>query len=189
MNDKKTTPNGSWAAAPDLDWSQVRETVLMLQLSAAQIESALKDSNASVEVLSESFTAMAGYVRTMSTAASDLPATGEVGAIRETLTGTADQVSGMVNHTIVAFQFYDKLMQRLTHVCHGLSMLGRLVDDRSRLYDPAEWAQLQKELRSRYTTAEEVAMFEAVLAGVPVQEALERFVAERMAQSDDIELF
>jgi hypothetical protein len=32
-------------------------------------------------------------------------------------------------------------------------------------------------------------MFESVLSGVPVQEAIERFFAQRMATSDDIELF
>ena len=39
MND---TPRRTRVNAPDLDWSQVRETVLMLELSAGQIEGAMK---------------------------------------------------------------------------------------------------------------------------------------------------
>ncbi len=189
MNTSKELAAGSRAAAPDLDWSQVRETVLMLELSAAQIESAMRDSNSSVNVLSESFTAMAGYVHAMSASLASLPSGGEVGAAKESLTGMAGQVSGMVNHTIVAFQFYDKLVQRLDHVCHSLSLLGGLVADRSRLYNPDEWAVLQNSIRAKYSTPDERAMFEAVLAGVPVQEAINNFFAGRMAASDDIELF
>ncbi len=189
MVKSKELAGGSRAGAPDLDWSQVRETVLMLELSAAQIESAMRDSNSSVDVLSESFTAMAGYVHAMSASLASLPDSGEVGASKDSLTGMADQVSGMVNHTIIAFQFYDKLVQRLNHVCHSLSLLGGLVADRSRLYNPGEWTVLQDSIRAKYTTPDELAMFESVLAGMPVQEAIDHFLAQRMAASDDIELF
>jgi hypothetical protein len=41
--------HGSTAHAPDLDWSQVRETVLMLHLAAGQVEAAMRESTASVE--------------------------------------------------------------------------------------------------------------------------------------------
>ena len=58
---------GSSAHSPDLDWSQVRETVLMLELAVGQIESALKEGNSSVEVLTDSFTSMAGYMRMVHT--------------------------------------------------------------------------------------------------------------------------
>ena len=56
------TPRGTEAHAPDLAWSQVRETVLMLELAAGQVDAAMRDSNASVNVLTESFTAMAGLL-------------------------------------------------------------------------------------------------------------------------------
>jgi hypothetical protein len=161
----------------------------MLQLSAAQIQSAMQDSNTSVEVLSESFTAMAGYVLSMSSALDSLPSTGEAGATKASLTGTAEQVSGMLSHTIVAFQFYDKLVQRLAHVCHSLELLGDLVADRNRLYNPAEWAGLQESIRAKFSTPDELFLFESVMAGVPVQDAINRFLAERMSISNDIELF
>ena len=55
-----STNVGSTAARPDLDWSQVRETILMLNLALAQLEIAMHDSSGSVEVLSRSFTGMSG---------------------------------------------------------------------------------------------------------------------------------
>ena len=56
---------GTSAHSPDLDWSQVRETVLMLELAVGQIDAAMKEGNSSVEVLTDSFTSMAGYMRMM----------------------------------------------------------------------------------------------------------------------------
>jgi phospholipid N-methyltransferase len=48
MSDEIDAPRGTSAHMPGLNWSQVRETVLMLELSAAQIEAAMKDSNSSM---------------------------------------------------------------------------------------------------------------------------------------------
>jgi hypothetical protein len=187
--DKKAHPGGTSAHAPDLNWSQVRETVLLLELAAVQIEAAMKDSNASVEVLTDSVTGMAGNMRMISETASKLPDQGEVGNTKMELLGIAEQVSGMVHQTIIAFQFYDKLVQRLSHVGISLGDLSNLVGDTQRLFNPGEWVDLQTKIRSKYTTREEIAMFDAVMQGVPVQEAIERFMNEMKEKSDDIELF
>ena len=44
MSDETNLPRGTSAHMPDLNWSQVRETVLMLELSAVQIEAAMKET-------------------------------------------------------------------------------------------------------------------------------------------------
>lgn len=182
-------PRGTRAHTPDLDWSQVRETVIMLELSAGQIEGAMTDSNSSVDVLTQSFTTMAESLQIIATAVQRLPATGETGDIKGTLEGVTSEVSSMVNQAIVAFQFYDKLVQRLGHVTHSLASLSELVSDRSRLFNPDEWKVLQDSIRSKYTMKEEQAMFEAVMQGMPVQQAIQQFLADMKNQSDDIELF
>ena len=185
----ETTPRGTGVNSPDLDWSQVRETVLMLELSAGQIEGAMKDSNSSVEVLTDSFTTMAGYMRMISETVAHLPDEGETGAAKESLRGVTEHVSGMVHQAIIAFQFYDKLVQRLAHVNHSLAGLSGLVSDRTRLFNPVEWLALQEKIRSKYSMREEQQMFEAVMNGMPVKEALEKFMTEMKDKSDDIELF
>jgi hypothetical protein len=189
MNDIDIQPRGTTAHTPDLNWSQVRETVLMLELAALQIEAAMKDSNASVEVLANSFTSMAGYLRTISDTVQSLPETEEMAGVKQSLIGTSGQVSGMVHQAIVAFQFYDKLVQRLSHVGHSLGALSDLVADQRRLYNPHEWVGLQEKIRSKYSTREELAMFEAVMQGIPIQDAVDRCMAEMHQKSDDIELF
>ena len=189
MANDENKPSGTRAHAPDLDWSQVRETVLMMELAAGQIEAAMKDSNSSVEVLTGTFTTMAGYMRTIGETVAALPDDGEAGAAKAGLQGATQHVSGMVNQAIIAFQFYDKMVQRLAHVNHSLASLADLVGDKARLYNPGEWVALQEKIRSKYSMREEVEMFEAVLAGVPVAEAIDKFMASRNQESDDVELF
>lgn len=184
------TLRGTSAHAPDLNWSQVRETVLLLELASAQIESAMKDSNASVDVLTESFTSMAGTMRMMTEMLAAMPADCQDTETRQSLLGAADHVSGMVHQAIIAFQFYDKLVQRLGHVTHSLGDLSMLVGDQRRLYNPQEWVDLQGRIRAKYTTADECTMFEAVMSGTPVAEAVANYVdAMKSKQGDDIELF
>ena len=189
MTVETSHPQGTSAHMPDLSWSQVRETVLMLELAAVQIESAMKDSNASVDVLTDSFTTMAGYMRTISDTIQTLPDQGEVGVAKQNLSGVSDHVSGMVHQAIIAFQFYDKLVQRLAHVGLSLGDLSDLVANPRRLFNPGEWVELQNRIKSKYSTREEIAMFDAVMHGVPVQEAVNKFMAEMSEKSDDIELF
>jgi len=189
MTQETTLPRGTSAHQPDLNWSQVKETVLMLELAAVQIEAAMKDSNASVEVLTNSFTTMAGYMQMISATVQTLPDQGEVGVAKQNLTGVSEHVSTMVHQAIIAFQFYDKLVQRLAHVGISLGNLSELVGDTSRLFNPSQWVELQNQIRAKYSTREEIAMFEAVMRGMPVQEAIDHFMAEMKEKSDDIELF
>jgi len=189
MSKEPLHPRGTSAHRPDLNWSQVRETVLMLELSAVQIEAAMKDSDSSVEVLTDSFTTMASYMRTISDTIQTLPDHGKVGVAKQNLSGVSEHVSSMVHQAIIAFQFYDKLVQRLAHVGISLGDLSDLVADGQRLYNPSEWVSLQNKIKTKYTTREEIAMFEAVMQGMPVQEAVDKFMAEMKEKSDDIELF
>jgi hypothetical protein len=112
-----------------------------------------------------------------------------VGARKAALLADAREVDGTAQQAIIAFQFYDRLSQRLAHVCASLADLSALVADPARAQSREEWVRLQESIRSKYTSAEERQMFEAVLAGVPVREALQRFVAEMKTRGDDIEFF
>jgi predicted methyltransferase MtxX (methanogen marker protein 4) len=187
------TPRGTRARTPDLDWSQVRETVLMLELAAGQVDAAMRDSNSSVNTLMDTFTSMADTLASIDIALNTLPDTVGNGMVKAEIQDNARQVAQKVHHAIIAFQFYDKLVQRLDHVCHSLSGLSGLVSDTGRLYNPAEWSSLQELIRSKYTMVEERGMFDAVMAGATVQEALKDYMTTRMQQVEDsggeIELF
>lgn len=182
-------PRGTRAQSPDLDWSQVRETVLMLELAAGQVDAAMRDSNSSVDTLMDTFTSMADTLSMIDVALGTLPDTIGNGMVKSEIQENARQVSQKVHHAIIAFQFYDKLVQRLAHVGLSLGDLSDLVADPRRLFNPGEWVGLQNKIKSKYSTREEIAMFDAVMQGVPVQEAVDKFMAEMSEKSDDIELF
>jgi len=178
----------SSAARPDLDWSQVRETILMLNLAVAQIEIALKDSSGSVDVLAESFTGMYGNIMALVEQARALPDSPAKAGIESS--GMA--VSVQMQQAIIAFQFYDRLSQRLSHVSRSLDDLTGIVNDPSRLYNPFAWHTLQQQIRSQYTMEDEKLMFDTLIRTGDVREALARYVEARQQQSGsgaDVELF
>lgn len=183
---------GTRAHTPDLDWSQVRETVLMLEVAAGQVEAAMRESNSSVGVLTDTFTSMAATIVKVESALNSLPDESGDSVKAEIREGTR-LIAEKIHSAIIAFQFYDKLVQRLDHVCHSLGGLGMLVADKSKLYNPNEWVGLQQLIRGKYTMEEERAMFDAVLQGMSVKEALEHYMQARMQQVEesggDIELF
>lgn len=192
---------GSTARHPDLDWSQIRETMLMLALAVAQIEMSMRDSDGSVEVLSNSFTSMVGQVKMIEKTTAALPDTAETADARAAIIGSCTMVSEMMLAAIVAFQFYDKLTQRLGHVSSSLGTLADLISDVRRLYNPYEWLGLQEKIKSRYTMEEERLMFDAIMQGKTVKQALSLYVqameekkqkaagAAGAGDEEDIELF
>ncbi len=177
----------SRADKPDLDWSQVRETVMMLHVAASNIERTMKDGDESVTVLADLFTSMMGNVQAIAKAAENLDDSPE----KTTITQNHATVSEKMNAAIVAFQFYDLLTQRLTHVCNSLASLAELIIDPRRLYNPYEWFGLQEKIKSKYTVPADRAMFDAILNGATVEEALEISLHHPEADDDEenVELF
>lgn len=190
MSLNKHPANNSTAAAPDLDWSQVSETVRMLNLAVAQISMAMHEGEDSVESLTSSFAHMVGNVEDITRVVGDSDQSEIAEPTRAAVLGSCAAVQGGIQQSIVAFQFYDRLSQRLDHVRYALDALSNLVSDKGRLFNPAEWSTLQATIRSRYTMREEQEMFEALLAGASVDDALD-LVRDRMREGDidDIELF
>lgn len=182
--------SGTRAHSPDMDWSQVRETILMLGLAITQIRDAMTQGEDSVGTLTRSFTELAGQVTHIESVTRELPGMPE--ETRADLMHRLEKTRLSVTESIVAFQFYDRLSQRLDHVCHSIDALGALIAVPQRLFNPGEWVSLQQLILSRYTMEEERAMFEMVMRGVPISEALataKARISSRTSSDDDIELF
>jgi hypothetical protein len=190
-NEMSTPINKSLAERPDLDWSQITETVRMLNLSVAQIDMAMRQSDDSISALTNSFTSMVAYVNMIQQAAATITDEKYADALKM-INDNCNKVAADMGHSIVAFQFYDKLTQRLDHVNHSLNALCELVSDGGRLYNPVEWVGLQQKIRSRYTMKEEQEMFDILLAGASVEQALDccrEKINSMSGSEDDIELF
>lgn len=171
------------------EWSQLRETVLMLELAGGQIVAAMRESDQSVDALVSSFTGMAGVATSMQHKLAALPELPEIAAERSELCALSGEFGGMVERAVVAFQFYDKLVQRLSHVIDGLAGLSDIVGEPARYRTQAEWQHLHDQIRQRFSTAEERKLCDAVLAGLSVEQALGRFVEDLHQHHEDIELF
>lgn len=180
------------AIHPDLDWCQVRETILMLGLAIGQIEAAMSDSDESVSVLTGTFTSMFSSLQAIGESVRQLPDDPDTREIRTTIENNSTYVSNHVQEAIMAFQFYDRLVQRMDHVCHSIDSLAALIADEKRLHHPDEWLAIQQLIRSKYTMESERIMFDAVLNGACIEEAIELCRANSpldKSASDDIELF
>ncbi len=188
-----TTYAASTSSRPDLDWSQLKETIVMLNLAVAQIDQSMTEGNGSVSTLSSSFTALATNLTDIISSVDQLnDEEKSCEKMKLIIEGSATTALDKVNSSIIAFQFYDKLSQRLDHVSQSLSSLTTLIGDPAALYSPIEWQALQASIRSKYTMEEEREMFDNVIAGMSIEEALTIFRKEKLEQKDDeddIELF
>lgn len=171
---------------PDLDWSQIHETVAMLNLAVARIEYSMSEGNDSVDKLTDWFTTMVQNMQVIKKAAEDLPDSDA----KQAILSNSDDAAKHVRSAIIAFQFYDKLTQRLSHVSKSLNGLSTLVSDPQRVFLPYEWSGLQTMIRSQYTLDADVKMFDNVMSGMSIEEALQEGIDNAKQQPEnDIELF
>lgn len=170
---------------PDLDWSQVRETVKLLNLSAVQVDVLMQDSELSVNTLTESFTDIVESMQKINHHLLSLDASDDSNQALVCCLETKDKIQ----RAIIAFQFYDRMQQCLQHVTSNLRGLSKLVENPERLYNPNEWRGFQGRIRSRYTMESEKMMFDAILQGQSVDDAIAAKDAHQHSQSNNIELF
>jgi hypothetical protein len=174
------------AEQPDLDWSQVRETIKLLTISATQLEGSMRVGDESVTTLTASFTKMVEHLAAIS-AQLEIIDDCEASSIAKM---HCAQTSELVHSSIIAFQFYDRMQQCLQHVTLSLNGLSEIVDNPQKLYNPQEWKNLQNHIRTQYTMESEKMMFDAILQGKSVEEALQLVAMQQTEpKEDDIELF
>jgi type II secretory pathway component PulJ len=170
---------------PDLDWSQVRETVKLLTLSAAQVDVIMQESDVAVDTLTDSFTDIVESMQAINRHLMALVDSNE----REQALACCSKTQEKIQSAIVAFQFYDRMQQCLHHVTSNLRGLSDLVENPERRYNPNAWRELQGQIRSRFTMEAEKVMFDAILQGKSVDEAIAAKAAFQERDSDNIELF
>ncbi len=174
---------------------EVQETIMMLNLSVAQIELSITDGDSSVNTLIDSFSFMSHHIEEIE-ASSKLIAemTGEVEGMDKhnaSLLSQTNELASKMQQAIMAFQFYDKLSQRLDHVSQGLSGLADIVSNHMSVKDEAQWEGFKETVRQGTTMREEEELFELIFdQGMPASEAIEMMKArilERRHQEDEEE--
>ena len=173
-------------------WTPEQQIAHMLDLCEAQMESALSESDVAVESLIKAFTGLADTTRSVSELAERLPPEIKEAAITG-LNQQVDTISKQMAAAIVAFQFYDKLSQRLGHVRYSLTTLAMFVCDRGQTSQKDQWRRLFTTLQRLYRTEEERKIFQMMVEGASADEA-RAYVQQttqsiRPAATGDIELF
>jgi hypothetical protein len=169
-------------------WTPEQQIARLLSLCEAQMESALSESDVAVQELVKSFAGLIEAGQALGSMSEEAP---EAGA-----TDMAAQLDALKKQTaaaIVAFQFYDKLTQRLGHVRYSLSALAMFVCDGAKTGERDQWRRMFATLRRLYRTEEERQLFRMMVEGASAEEAREHIqqstLTLRAAPTGEIEIF
>ena len=180
---------------------EVQETILVLNLSIAQIELSITEGDNSVNSLIDSFRYMTQHIEEIQSATNKMSEIETDDAMfhkqHSFLLNQAGELSEKMQQAIIAFQFYDKLSQRLGHVSRGLSGLAEIVSHEMRVKDEAEWNEFKQTVRRGTTMREEEELFELIFdQHIPSVQAIEimkermmKRMNEEQEEQEEIELF
>jgi hypothetical protein len=169
-------------------WTPEQQIARLLSLCEAQMESALSESDVAVEALVKSFAGLIEAGQALGSLNEQPPQAG-AGDLAAQLEALKKQTAA----AIVAFQFYDKLTQRLGHVRYSLSALAMFVCDSAKTSERDQWKRMFATLRRLYRTEEERELFRMMVEGASAEEAREHIqqstLTLRTAPTGEIEIF
>src|SRR5580658_10048766 len=161
-----------------------------LELGAAQLDAAIRESDSRVDKLAGAVTAVATDARELEMQLSGLesPSPAESERARARIRQLTDALQSHVQATITSLQFYDKLIQRLTHVRDGLAIPSDStvngVDQSS------DWSAMLEQVRSRYSMVEERVLFDFMMRGLSADQMLKALTGLRgTATPGELEVF
>jgi hypothetical protein len=166
------------AAAPGPSRPALAEGLrLFLDLGVAQLDAAMRDSDAQVGRLSEALSLLAAELRDCARGADPRVA------------ASLELIGAHLQAAMRGLQFYDKLMQRLMHVRDGLAIPADAMaagDERAE----TNWQEILTQVRARYSMVEERVLFDFMMRGLSTTEMLSALRSLRDAASPgELEVF
>jgi hypothetical protein len=162
-----------------------------LELGAAQLESAMKDSDARVASLTSAVSHISRRLTNIRAIASEIPSSDEAQcrSLASQLATLSAEMELDAQQAIIALQFYDKLIQRITHVRDGLAIPAETIEaspaDRS-----AAWQRLLERVRGRYSMVEERVLFDFLIRGTGPREMMQALTdLQGASRPGELELF
>lgn len=187
----------------DLSWKEIRKTIMTMNLAVAQIDLSMTEGEYSVDTLIDSFSFMNSEIDRINTMLQGEQI--DLDQIRNTLTLQSQDLTEKADASIVAFQFYDKLTQRLHHVSQSLSALTDIISCGDCVVDDANWDKFMDRMSKYACMREESELFELIFergyAATTAVEMIKEILSNRMQAArekhkqdapnfeDDIELF
>ncbi|HQR81323.1 MAG TPA: hypothetical protein PK283_00280 [Thiotrichales bacterium] len=182
-----------------LEWKELSQTIMALNLSIAQIDLSMTEGSYSIDTLIDTFNFMReGLDQLNHSVLND--EVQDVAELKTRLLQESQLLSEKVTASIVAFQFYDKLSQRLQHVSKSLSSLSDIISHEDRTVDETTWNRFLEKMAKYAAMREEYELYELIftkgLSGEKAIEIMKDRMRARMEErknqptpEDDIELF
>ena len=171
----------------------------VLDLSVGQIQVALQEGNQSVNHLTESFVTLVNDNQLIIDTAEHIqednkPPTVGTRAVKATISQTSKEIHDKIHLSIMAFQFYDRLNQRLDHVVYGLNGIRKILANNENIQLSHEDVNvLIQEIRAQYSTEEERKLFDFFMEKGNIEQAMQAYQSAQAHHSTedegDIELF
>lgn len=184
----ETVLDGAHRETADPGSSDVRESVRLLQVAAAQIDVTMHEGDASVAVLSGALSSIAAGLKSIEQWAQESPSAGEP-AQKVNVSESCSTLTKKVEAAIMAIQFHDAMTQKLTHISENLQALADFMADPGRVARPSAWHALKQRTRARFTMESERRVSDALMRGMTMEEAVRAAKGAEPPLAGAIDLF
>ena len=175
-------------------YSKFQQNIAELtRLAAAQIQVGISEADESVNQLTDSFTDIVNQDRMLRELVETLPEDSEVLPIKQSITSQSSALGANVRNSIIAFQFFDRMCQRLEHSIDCLKELSAIEESNFQQHID-EIERLKSKIYKSYTMEEERALYDEILTKSDFDQAINAYLVKRNNKADeddddDIELF
>jgi hypothetical protein len=160
-----------------------------LNLGVAQLDAAVRESDTQVDKIAQCLAAIATDLQ-------QLEARAQAEAAAK-CTDLATSMRASLQAAVKALQFYDKLIQRLTHVRAGLAIPADATTDPTATATASatasatiDWNGVLEQVRARYSMVEERVLFDFMMRGLRAEQMLKALQSLREASAPgELELF
>ena len=166
----------------------------LTRLAAAQIRVAVTESGDNVDALTHSFREIVNQDKLIRDNIDQLPNDSATKKIKDDIALLSTELRANINNAVVAFQFYDRLCQRLDHTSECLRSLSEIEDHKLQA-SADEVIKLRDNVYNHFTMIEERQLFDAVLSNNDFEHAIEEYSIARLKSLDsgdednEVELF
>ncbi len=134
-----------------------------LELAILQITMSMKESDHSIEMLVDEITQFSDYLKVLNDDLNELAADRSAEVLPELIT-KSEVANEQIQKVFIAFQFYDRLSQRMWHIEENLRAVADLIQKPEQEHFEL-WKRLQHKLRSVYTFEQEQQLINAFTKG------------------------
>lgn len=161
--------------------------VMLLQLAAAQLALSLEETEKPFNDLTKLFLEIVEHHRRIDELLQQKPSP-DLALLHRLHKETEEKVKV----SVVDFQFYDRMSQRLRHILSNLQQAIVVLSDTVAFADESKWSGIFNSVEESYTMQEEKDLYLAIKNGEGFESAVQRLIAktqQKEAIEPDIELF